>query len=122
MKAATVYLLSAVLLLALDSVYLTLLSGFFDKQIRRIQGSSIQMNLMAAVMCYILLIFGINYFILQPRKSVYDAFLLGIVIYGVYETTSYALLKNWRFSTVVVDTLWGGTLFALTTWIVGRVR
>jgi uncharacterized membrane protein len=122
MKTAYVYLLTAIVLLSLDAVYLTLLSGFFDKQIRLIQGSSIQMNFVAAAMCYIILVFGINHFILEPRKSVYEAFLLGIVIYGVYETTSYALLKNWRFSTVVVDTLWGGTLFALTTWIVGRVR
>jgi uncharacterized membrane protein len=122
MKTAYVYLLTAIVLLSLDAVYLTLLSGFFDQQIRLIQGSSIQMNFVAAAMCYIILVFGINHFILEPRKSVYEAFLLGIVIYGVYETTSYSLLKNWRFSTVVVDTLWGGTLFALTTWIVGRVR
>ena len=121
MNTAYVYLLTAVVLLSLDAVYLTLLSGFFDQQIRLVQGSSIQMNFVAAAMCYIILVFGINHFILEPKKSVYEAFLLGIVIYGVYETTSYSLLKNWRFSTVVVDTLWGGILFALTTMIVGRV-
>lgn len=122
MKQATVYLLSAVILLALDSIYLTLFSGYFDGQIRRVQGSPLKMNLMAAVMCYIFLIFGINYFILGPKKSVYDAFLLGLVIYGVYETTTYALLKNWSFFTVVLDTLWGATLFALTTWIISMIR
>jgi uncharacterized membrane protein len=121
MKTVYVYLLTAVVLLSLDAVYLTLLSGFFDQQIRLVQGSSIQMNFVAAAMCYAILVFGINHFILEPKKSVYEAFLLGIVIYGVYETTSYSLLKNWRFSTVVVDTLWGGILFALTTMIVGRV-
>jgi uncharacterized membrane protein len=121
MNTAYVYLLTAVVLLSLDAVYLTLLSGFFDQQIRLVQGSSIQMNFVAAAMCYAILVFGINHFILEPKKSVYEAFLLGIVIYGVYETTSYSLLKNWRFSTVVVDTLWGGILFALTTMIVGRV-
>jgi len=121
MKTVYVYLLTAVVLLSLDAVYLTLLSGFFDQQIRLVQGSSIQMNFVAAAMCYVILVFGINHFILEPKKSVYEAFLLGIVIYGVYETTSYSLLKNWRFSTVVVDTLWGGILFALTTMIVGRV-
>jgi len=108
MKTVYVYLLTAVVLLSLDAVYLTLLSGFFDQQIRLVQGSSIQMNFVAAAMCYMILVFGINHFILEPKKSVYEAFLLGIVIYGVYETTSYSLLKNWRFSTVVVDTLWGG--------------
>ena len=122
MNTAYVYLLTAVVLLSLDAVYLTLLSGFFDQQIRLVQGSSIQMNFVAAAMCYAILVFGINHFILEPKKSVYEAFLLGLVIYGVYETTSYSLLKNWRFSTVVVDTLWGGILFALTTMIVGRVR
>ena len=122
MNTVYVYLLTAVVLLSLDAVYLTLLSGFFDQQIRLVQGSSIQMNFVAAAICYIILVFGINHFILEPKKSVYEAFLLGIVIYGVYETTSYSLLKNWRFSTVVVDTLWGGILFALTTMIVGRVR
>ena len=122
MNTVYVYLLTAVVLLSLDAGYLTLLSGFFDQQIRLVQGSSIQMNFVAAAICYIILVFGINHFILEPKKSVYEAFLLGLVIYGVYETTSYSLLKNWRFSTVVVDTLWGGILFALTTMIVGRVR
>jgi uncharacterized membrane protein len=49
---------------------------------------------------------------------VLDAFLLGIVIYGVYETTSYALLKKWKLSIVLMDTLWGGVLFGLTTALV----
>ena len=44
-----------------------------------------------------------------------DAFLLGIVIYGVYESTNYAILKNWNIKAVALDTLWGGILFALTT-------
>ena len=43
--------------------------------------------------------------------------ILGAVIYGVYEGTSYALLKNWKISTVIVDTLWGGVLFGLTTFV-----
>lgn len=122
MKQATIYLVSAVVLLALDSIYLILTSGYFDGQIRRVQGSPLKINLIGAVLCYVFLIFGINYFILEPKKSVYDAFLLGLVIYGVYETTSYALLKNWSFITVVLDTLWGATLFALTTWIISMIR
>jgi uncharacterized membrane protein len=51
-----------------------------------------------------------------------DAFLLGIVIYGVYETTNYALFKDWSILTVIIDTLWGGTLFAITTYIVNLLR
>ena len=64
----------------------------------------------------------INYFIIKPNKSINEAFLLGLVIYGVYETTNYALFKNWSLATVFIDTLWGGVLFASTTYIVNILR
>jgi uncharacterized membrane protein len=115
-------LVSAIIFIALDFVYLNVMKGYFDNQIKSIQGSTIKMNYLGAAICYILLIIGINYFIIKPRKSVSDAFLLGIVIYGVYETTNYALLKNWSILTVIIDTLWGGLLFATTTYLVNLLR
>ena len=57
----------------------------------------------------------LNYFIIDKKKSIADAFLLGIVIYGVYESTNYAILDKWNTKAVAMDTLWGGILFALTT-------
>ena len=60
-------------------------------------------------------IFGINYFIIKPKRSISDAFLLGLVIYGTYETTNWAIFTKWSVKTVIIDTLWGGILFALTT-------
>jgi uncharacterized membrane protein len=115
-------LISAIVFLSLDSIYLTLMGNYFKKQIQSVQGSELKMNLLGAAICYVFLIFGINYFIIKPNKSVNDAFLLGIVIYGVYETTNYALLKNWSVLTVFLDTLWGGILFAVTTYIVNLFR
>ena len=78
-------LVSAVIFIILDFVYLNVIKGYFDNQIKSVQGSPIKINYLGAAMCYILLIVGINYFIIKPRKSVSDAFLLGIIIYGVYE-------------------------------------
>jgi len=115
-------LLSAIIMLSNDFVYLNVFKGFFDKQIQLVQGSQLKINYLGAALCYIFLIAGINYFIIKPKKSVSDAFLLGIVIYGVYETTSYALLKNWSIFTVIIDTLWGGLLFASTTYLVNMLR
>ena len=115
-------LVSAIIFIVLDFVYLNLIKGYFDNQIKMVQGSPIKINYLGAALCYILLIFGINYFIIKPRKSVSDAFLLGIIIYGVYETTNLALFKNWSILTVIIDTLWGGILFAATTYIVNLFR
>ena len=115
-------LISAILFIFIDSVYLQLIRPYFEKQIQDVQGSAIKVNFLGVALCYIFLIIGINYFIIKPRKSVTDAFLLGIVIYGVYETTNYALFKKWSLLTVFMDTLWGGVLFALTTYIVNMLR
>jgi uncharacterized membrane protein len=115
-------LVSAIVLITIDFVYLNVMKGYFDNQIKMVQGSSIKMNFLGAAICYILLVVGINYFIIKPRKSISDAFLLGIIIYGVYETTNLTLFKNWSILTVIIDTLWGGLLFAATTYIVNLFR
>jgi uncharacterized membrane protein len=115
-------LLSAIVLITIDFIYLQSIKSYFQKQVQSVQGSAMQINYLGAAICYIFLIVGINYFIIKPNRSVKDAFLLGLVIYGVYETTNYALFKNWSIITVIIDTLWGGILFAITTYIVNMLR
>ena len=110
-------IISSIILLTLDSIYLSSFSQFFNSLITKIQGSKIQFRLSGAILCYIFLIFGLNYFIIHPRKSVMDAFLLGLIIYGVYETTNYTIIDKWSIPAVVIDTLWGAILFTLTTYI-----
>jgi uncharacterized membrane protein len=108
-------LISGAVMLGLDFIYLSAFSKFFNQLVKSIQGTPIKFKMVGALLCYILLILGINYFIIDQKKSVLDAFLLGILIYGVYETTSYAILDKWNMQAVALDTLWGGVLFAITT-------
>jgi uncharacterized membrane protein len=115
-------LVSAIVFVSLDAVYLNFMKDYFNKQVQVIQGTKIQFNLLAALICYIFLIYGLNYFIIRPRRSVSDAFLLGLIIYGVYETTNWAIFTKWSPLSVIIDTLWGGILFALTTTIVKFLR
>ena len=114
----------AIIMLVIDSIYLTLIKGFFNKQIKTIQGSDIKLNYLGAVICYPIMIFGLYYFIIKNKKNyknnyqiVRDAVILGWVIYGVYESTNLAVFKKWDLKTVLVDGIWGGILFGLTTYI-----
>lgn len=116
------FLISAILFVVIDFVYLNLIKNYFTNQVKIVQGSPLKVNLLGVVLCYIFLIFGINYFIIRPKKSAYEAFLLGLLIYGVYETTNYALFSKWSILTVIMDTLWGGVLFALVTFIINKLR
>jgi len=110
-----------VVLLALDFIYISVIRNMFEIQIADVQRVALQVRPLGAVLCYLLLVFGLYYFIVREHRPVFDAFLLGLVIYGVYESTSYALLKKWRWNIVLMDTLWGGVLFALTTFITYKV-
>jgi uncharacterized membrane protein len=114
-------ILIGIIMLFLDSIYLSTFSGFYNNIIKSIQGTTIQFKLSGAVLCYLFLIYGLYYFIISQKRSIKDAFLLGIIIYGVYETTNYAIIDKWDPKAVVLDTLWGGILFATTTAIVYKI-
>ena len=114
-------LVSALGLVAIDFAYLSVIKGHFARQIAAVQGSPMVVNLFGAVVTYVLLIFGLNYFIIRPGRSARDAFLLGLVTYGVYDFTNLALLSKWQLFTAVTDTLWVGTLFYLTTMLVKKM-
>jgi len=115
-------LITSLVFISLDSVYLTLSKNYFKAQIQRVQGSPLEMNLAGLLLCYTFLVFGFHYFVIEKRMSLMDAFWLGILIYSVYEFTNYALFKNWSLITVIMDTLWGGVLFVVAAFIITRVR
>jgi uncharacterized membrane protein len=120
-KIVKPFIVIAIIMLILDSIYLNAFSGFFNDVVIKVQGSKIKLNLIGAILCYTLLVFSLNYFIISRKKPLIDAFILGIVIYGVYETTNYAILHKWSPLAVILDTFWGGLLFALTTYIAYKI-
>jgi uncharacterized membrane protein len=64
---------------------------------------------------------GLNYFILREKRPILDAFLLGVMVYGVFETTSFVMFDNWTVPIILMDTLWGGVLFASTTYLSRKI-
>ncbi len=112
---------SAVVFTLLDSIYLSTFSSHFNQQIMDVQNSKIEFKIIPAIVCYLALLFGLNYFILRTNKTrqqkIIDAILLGLVIYIVYETTNMTIIKNWTIKSVLIDSIWGGILFGLSTFI-----
>ena len=116
------YLLTAIIFVVLDGLYLNLIKDYFNKQIKVVQGTDIKVDIIAVGITYVFLIFGINYFIIQTNRSVKDAALLGLVIYAVYDFTNLSLFTKWTYLTAFIDTLWGAVLFGLTTAIVYKIK
>ena len=88
----------SIILLSLDYVYLSSTINFYKKLIRDIQGGrKAKFSKTGAVLCYILLVFSIYYFIIQKNGSELDAFFLGVSIYGVFDLTNYAIFDRWNY-------------------------
>jgi uncharacterized membrane protein len=116
------YLLTSLILLGLDFIYLSLTKKYFNDQVKLVQGTPIKLNIIATIACYSLLSMGIFYFIIKKNFSYFESFYLGIFVYGVYDLTTMAILKNWKWNTVVMDTLWGGTLFVLVKFLFQKTQ
>ena len=108
---------SSAILLAVDGLYLNNIGiATFKKNVELIQKSPLEWTMYGALLSYVCVISVLYYFIISQHKPVLDAFLLGILLYGTFDMTNISIFKQYAWKTALIDTLWGGILFAFTTW------
>jgi uncharacterized membrane protein len=110
------------ILLLIDSVYLYATKSIFGELVAKIQRTAIQMRLTGAVVVYFLLSVGLYYFIVKPGRTILEAGLLGLVIYGTFDFTNYAIFKNYDIMVALMDMMWGSILFMATTYIIQKTQ
>ena len=106
-----------VLFCILDACFIFLNNKIFSNQIIDVQRVVMIPKTAGIIATYVVILFALYYFILRTRRPVHEAILLGAIINGTYELTNYSLFKKWRLSTVVLDTLWGGFSWGITTYM-----
>lgn len=117
------FLFILALLVMVDSLFIFSTRHLYENQIVTIQRVAMTIKPLGAIACYFFLTFGILYFIILPSQgqskmdAVCRAFFLGLVVYGVYASTVYAILKKWKPEIAIMDTIWGGILFSTVTWL-----
>jgi len=117
------FIIILLLLLIIDLPMITIINyQMYKNQFDRINNSPIKINnefYISSIMAYLLLTFSLYYFILErnDNNKLLNSFLLGIIIYGIYNSTNKATLNNWGFYESIIDTLWGGILFTIITFI-----
>ena len=114
--------------LAIDFLWLGVVMSRFYKDelgaLARISNGSLTPVLWAAAIVYILIPLGVVLFAL-PRVSqenlastaLFWGFVYGVVLYGVYDMTNYALIDKWSLRMSIVDILWGGALNSAVTYV-----
>nr|WP_315400277.1 DUF2177 family protein [uncultured Duganella sp.] len=105
-------------LLAIDAIWLTYYMGPAYKSAL---GELLlaQPRLASAAVFYLLFAVGVAVFAVAPalragswQTAAVLGGLLGLVAYGTYDLTNYAVLKAWPLGLTVIDIVWGGLLSA----------
>ena len=114
-------LIFATIFASIDAVYLKSVSKYFNNQVKIIQNNDLKIKPISTILCYLTLTLGIYYFAILKKLNYLEIFFLGIFVYGVYEFTNHAIFKNWKWKTVLMDTLWGGILFSSSVYIFRKI-
>lgn len=126
-------LLPLVLFIFFDFLWLGIVMKDFNmvqlNEIGRIENGIFQMNYAAAVLTYLLMALAVPLYVLPQLKkedSVLKVFfcgaILGLIIYGVFDLTNLAILKNYPVAFIPPDMAWGAFVFGLVTVITYKVK
>jgi len=81
-------------------------------------------NWAAAVCFYLLYVFGLIFFVINPALSkgswsyaMLVGGLFGLIAYSTYDLTNLATVKDWPLKITIVDLIWGSVLSAITSLI-----
>ena len=123
------YLITLVVFTIIDLVWLVFISRkLYQEKIGHLMAKKV--NLAAAVVFYLLYIFALVFFVVNPAAeigSVANALgvgaLFGLVAYATYDLTTLATLKDWPVSVTIIALIWGtfvtSTTCAAATWLSG---
>lgn len=117
------YFITLVAFLGIDALWLGLVApSFYRSQIGYIMAEN--PNFLAAGLFYLLFIFGMVIFIVEPgvreqtlMQAVTRGALFGLVTYATYDLTNLATLEGWPVLVTVVDLVWGTFLSAAVTLV-----
>lgn len=127
MRIAVLYLSTAIVFLALDATMLTtVLKPLFKAHLgaQLLDGFRVA----PAALFYVSYIAGVLWFVSAPalradapRDALMRGAALGAMAYGTYELTNLATLRDWSWSMVVIDIIWGAALTGVSAWAGVRI-
>jgi len=125
------YIILIIFILIVDYIWLSLQKPLYNILVRSVQGTDLKMNLIGGILSYICIIASLILFVIPLIKSnlnnnqtsnlfgscLYYGGLLGLLMYGIFNATNLAIFTNYDPKIALMDTLWGATLFTMSTFL-----
>ena len=112
LKLAIAYLSTGLIFLALDAEFLTFAgSRLYRPALDSLLADKVRGG--PAVVFYLIYVAGMVYFCVQPaiaegwRKALISGAFFGLVAYGTYDLTCFAVMRVWSLPVTVADMAWG---------------
>ena len=114
------FFILAIIILVIDLIWINYIVGdMWKKNVETVQKSPMEIRKQYALLSYVLIIFGIYYFVqMNTTKETYvkdslvKGFIYGFILYGVFDFTNLAIFKEFDLKTAMIDMAWGGALTA----------
>ena len=131
------YFIISIVIIFLDIAWISLNLNKYSKEVFKVQKAAMSLRYEHAIIAYIIILFSILYIAIPfttqsikinnenknisiENKLLY-AFMyggaLGFSVFGIYNFTSLAIYKDLNVTIAITDTIWGTTLYTLSTFI-----
>ena len=115
----------------LDGLWIGFNQSMYIKAFEKVQNHRVNVNLVSAMLSYVLVFVLLKFIVLPLIKCSKDFSLLncikiagltGVCTYGIFNATNLALLKYYDVKVALIDTLWGGFLFTVVSYVVLNIH
>ncbi len=124
MKMILQFIIVSIIFLGIDAAWvLGYAESDYTRQLENILRASngtVTPMISAGIVSYVLIVFGILYFVVPKGshkffKTLFSGAIYGIIVYGVFTFTNLALLKEWQINIAWMDVIWGAIICAVTS-------
>ena len=99
-------------------------SNLYKNELKDTQNENMGVeNILSGLFAYVLLILGFVIFVVpilednDDKYKLLKAALFGAVVYGVYTFTCKSIIKNWSWTLVFTDIVWGSFIYFMVSFI-----
>ena len=123
------YLVALIVFVALDAIWLGVMGASYRAEIGPLLAASPRLGPAAAF--YVLDLLGLLIFVMLPGRKhgalwvILHGALFGLVTYGAYDLTNYAVMRHWSLDLTIRDMIWGMVVSAVAGtlgWLTMRGR